>query len=125
LEIDPNLARLQRLIETKRSQQNLAPTVESKPVGRAGNPKFAAAAARARAAMSSGQVNLSSHPGLSALKNNAIEKTNSIKESGNISLYSGNKLTQTQGSSNINMDVSTIRSAAGEKHLGQYIDKYA
>jgi len=125
LEIDPNLTKLQRLIESKRSQQNLAPIASSPPVGKSGNPRFAAAAARARAAILSNQSNQTKHNDISSLNINSIEKSNSVKEAGNISLYSGNQLTQTQGLSNINMGDSTPRNSVGAKHLGQYIDKYA
>lgn len=121
MEIDPNLAKLQRLIESKRSQQNMTPVAESRSVGRAGNPKFAAAAARAQAAMQNGRVSKR----LSSLNNNHITKSSTVKEASNISLYSGNQLTKTQGGSNINMGDSNRTNSVGEKHLGQYIDKYA
>jgi len=127
LHIDPKLDKLQQLIESKRALQPALITTGRirNTVGRPGNPKFAAAAERARQALNGKtQINGTQSTRIQNI-DNRIVATKEVKESSNISKRSNALLTTPLAHRTINMNDTGVVKNAGAKHLGNYLDKYA
>jgi hypothetical protein len=126
LQIDPNLQRLQSLINSKQAQH----LPESNRIGRSGNPKFAEAVRRAQSARIE-----------NGFPENRIQPKNEYSQSTNIQIdkvksapngiqeiqsASSEKLIAPNLNSTINMGETTqVRNRRGLNNIGKLLDLYA
>lgn len=126
MQVDPKLHRLQTLIEQKRMQQGVRG--DNKVVGQAGNPRFAAAAARVRNARLNGTAT-NPAPGMSNphLSSTQVQKNHTVREPSSIpapSMNRGPLLTET-GADRTLQDGESAPTRISPPHLGRNFDSYA
>lgn len=126
MQVDPKLQRLQTLIEQKRMQQEVRS--DSKVVGQAGNPRFAAAAARVREARLNGtagrQVVSTPTPPATTPQ---VQRNQSVRETSHVPAASANRaslLTPT-GADRTLQHGESAPTRISPPHLGRNFDSYA
>ena len=127
MQVDPQLHRLQTLIEQKRAQQNVRPT-STNVVGRAGNPRFAAAAERVRNARQVGTADQAlPQTAHRSQGTSQIQKKHTIVNTVPIAVSSedsGSLLTLNDGERTLSLG-QTGQLRTSPPHLGRNLDTYA
>ena len=126
MQVDPKLHRLQTLIEQKRSQQTVRS--DAKVVGQAGNPRFAAAAARVREARLNGGANQPGSQVSAPLTTSAqVQRNQTVREAFSVRAPQANGsslLTETSTDRTLQLG-ETAPTRISPPHLGRNFDSYA